>query len=423
MRIIAAWGLRAHFKKIHYSGFENIPFDKPILLAANHTNALVDPVVLGGFMSQPLHFLTRADVFKPTTELFFKKLNMYPIYRIRDGYHLLSKNEATFAKCFNILQNKGRIVIFSEGDCFANKQLRSLKKGTARMAFQALEEYDLNVQIVPVSINYTKHSAFRSEIMVAFDAPFGVKDFAGIHTQNKARGIKAFNKQLQTAMKKNLVHLNNLENKELLEAVLPIVRSESPVRKTPTFDKKENTRLKTEKSAADYINHLDNSPETEEMNIFKEQVFSFTQHLHKHKVKVEALEKTPNWLRFTLMILCFPVFIATVALNGLPYLVANYFAKNKVEDKSFISTFRWSLMTASYLIFWLILSIIAIVFLGWLGFAFAALMPISAFGLLFYKEALDMELARVRFSFFEKKEPIIAKQLIKEKKEILKTIR
>jgi 1-acyl-sn-glycerol-3-phosphate acyltransferase len=422
MRISAAWGLRAHFKKIHYSGFENIPFDQPVLFAANHTNALIDPVALGGFMAHPLHFLTRADVFTPSTEPIFEKLNMYPIYRIRDGYHLLSRNETTFAKCFEILKDKGRIVIFSEGDCFANKQLRPLKKGTARMAFQALEEFDLNVQIVPTSINYTKHSAFRSEIMVAFDQPFGVKDFADIHTQNKARGIKAFNKQLQTAIKKNLVHLDNLENKELLEALLPIIRSALPVRKVPIFDTKENARLKGEKSAADYINHLDNSPETEEMNIFKEQVFNFSQQLNKYNIKIEAFEKTPNWLPLILMILCFPVFLAAVALNGLPYFVANYFAKNKVEEEIYISTFRSFIMTYSYLALWLILSIIAIVFLGWLGLAFAALMPISAFGLLFYKEALDMELARLRFSFFEKKQPIIAKQLIKEKKEILKTI-
>lgn len=422
MRMTAAWGLRAHFKKIHYTGFENIPFDQPVLFAANHTNALIDPVSLGGFMPKPIHFLTRADLFNPATEFIFKKLNMYPIYRIRDGYHLLSKNETTFAKCFEILQNKGHLIIFSEGDCFANKQLRPLKKGTARMAFQALEEFGLNVQIVPTSINYTNHSEFRSEIMVAFGKPFSAENFAAIHTKNKARGIKAFNRHLQTAIKKNLVHLDNLENKELLEAVLPIVRSASPVRKIPTFDKRENPRLKAEKSATDYINHLDNSPETEEMNIFKEQIFNFTQRLHKHHLKVEALEKYPNWLRFILMILCFPLFIAAVTLNGLPYLVADYFAKNKVEDESFISTFRCFILTYSYLIFWLLLSIITILFLGWFGLIFAVLMPISAYGLLFYKEALDTELARVRFSSFEKKQPIIAKQLIKEKNVILETI-
>ena len=272
--------MRAYFKKIHYLGFENIPFDQPVLFAVNHTNALVDPVVLGAFMSKPVHFLTRADVFQPATEPILRKLNMYPIYRMRDGYHLLSKNEITFAKCFEVLQKKGQIIIFPEGDCFANKQLRPLKKGTARMAFQALDEFGVNVQIIPTSINYTNHSAFRSEVMVAFGEPFGIEDFKEIHQKNKARGIKAFNQQLKTAMKKNLVHLDNLENKELLEALLPIARTVSTARRFPIFDKKENSRLNAEKSVADYINHLDNTPETEVMNNFKKQVFNFTQQLH-----------------------------------------------------------------------------------------------------------------------------------------------
>ena len=123
------------------------------------------------------------------------------------------------------------------------------------------------------------------------------------------------------------------------------------------------------------------------------------------------------------MIIGFPVFLIAVALNGLPYFVADYFAKNKVEDESFISTFRCLILTYSYLLFWLILSIIAILFFGWIGLTFAALMITSAYGLLFYKETLNTQFERIRFSFFEKKHPKIAQHFLKEKEDILNIIK
>ena len=67
---------------------------------------------------------------------------MLPIYRQRDGVDTIKMNEKTFDKCFDILANKGNLIIFPEGNHNYQKTLRPFKKGIARIALGAAEKYD-----------------------------------------------------------------------------------------------------------------------------------------------------------------------------------------------------------------------------------------------------------------------------------------
>ena len=68
----------------------------------------------------------------------------------------LNDGDTAFEICFDVLKNNGNVLIFAEGDCERMKKLRRLKKGTARMAFQAYKDFGADVHIVPMSINYTE---------------------------------------------------------------------------------------------------------------------------------------------------------------------------------------------------------------------------------------------------------------------------
>lgn len=127
----------------------------PLLIVTNHPNAFIDAIVIGCLFKNPIHFITRGDVFKKkSTASFLSKLNMIPIYRIRDGIENLALNDFAFIKSKEVLQNNGIVMIFIEGICKHTHQLQPLKKGAARIALNCFKE-NIPLQILPASIRYS----------------------------------------------------------------------------------------------------------------------------------------------------------------------------------------------------------------------------------------------------------------------------
>jgi len=115
-------------KRIIVSGLKNIPKDKPIIFAANHQNALMDPLAL--VCTNPLQtvWLTRADIFKiKAVKSFLKFMKMIPIYRIRDGKENLSNNEEIFNYVTQTLENKESVALFPEAAHSGKRQMLSDK--------------------------------------------------------------------------------------------------------------------------------------------------------------------------------------------------------------------------------------------------------------------------------------------------------
>ena len=86
-----------YFKRIHVHNVENVPKDKPVLLLANHQNALLDALLIATKCGRFSYFLTRAAVFKKSfIGKILKSLQMLPVYRVRDGWSTISNNNAIF---------------------------------------------------------------------------------------------------------------------------------------------------------------------------------------------------------------------------------------------------------------------------------------------------------------------------------------
>jgi len=395
---ICKLGFNAYFKKIYYTGMENIPKDKPVILAANHCNGLLDPVTVGIYLPYEAHFITRGDVFTSFTAPIFARLKMMPIYRIRDGYDKLAKNEETFAKSYQLLQNNETIIIFSEGDCVCERQLRSLKKGTARMAFQALVEYDVDAYIVPVSVNYTHHTRFRGEVMIHCNEAFKTSEFKPILEQNKAKAIRAFNVKLKEGLKENVIHLDNLENSDLLNVLLEIERSQIPHSAIPFIDRKSKKRLTREKQLTDWLNAKE---QESDFSSLREQTLTFAHELQQNGLTAQAISKKSRPFLFFLLLLVFPLFIIVTVANGFTYWLADTLTKKKIKQDIFVSTFRCFIMTFAYIPYWIILLIIGGWQLGWLGIGIVAILPFLAIWGLRYKDLLVSEWQKIKFSILK----------------------
>ena len=74
---------------------ENVLKHKPVLLLANHQNALLDALLIATKCGRFSYFLTRAAVFKKSfVNKILRSLQMLPVYRVRDGWNTISNKSS-----------------------------------------------------------------------------------------------------------------------------------------------------------------------------------------------------------------------------------------------------------------------------------------------------------------------------------------
>ena len=201
-------------------GLENVDLSKPTLFASNHQNALMDALNMGISTKAQSIFLTRADIFKkPIIARILNWMKLMPVYRIRDGFDSLQKNDEVFQQCAKILGNGSSIVIFPEGNHGSQRNLRMLKKGLARVAFGAelATDFSLGLQVVPIGIDYSNYEKFRTRVTISVGTPIEVKQFQKDFEKDQQKGYKALN----NAIRENLLPLMiEIPINELYEGIM-----------------------------------------------------------------------------------------------------------------------------------------------------------------------------------------------------------
>jgi 1-acyl-sn-glycerol-3-phosphate acyltransferase len=217
-----------YFRKIFFSNVQNIPAGKPVILALNHPTAFVEPCIVASFQDRPLNFLARGDFFANS---FLAKVlagyHIIPIYRIQDGgYGKLKANFESFKECYQAFDENKVVLIMAEGGAEHEKRLRPLKKGTARLAFGALDHQpDLDLYIVPVGVNYTKSEKMGHIAMLNFASPIRMQDYRKTHEENSAKAIREVTRELKEKLSDNVIQIEKGEE-DWVDFLLEIHRNE-----------------------------------------------------------------------------------------------------------------------------------------------------------------------------------------------------
>ena len=178
VRALAKLAVHMFYMPIEINGRDLIPKDSShIIFAPNHQSAFLDAILVAVFSSKPIHFLTRADIFTFPFRYLLKSLNMMPVYRIRDGYKSLSKNEAVFNTCKDLVQAGKPILLFPEASQLLVHYLRPLSSGLSRIAYLTQEDFDKEVYIVPVGLNYFDHLNSGTKLIVNFAEAINLKEY------------------------------------------------------------------------------------------------------------------------------------------------------------------------------------------------------------------------------------------------------
>ncbi len=193
------------YRGVEQVGKENVPSEGPFIYAVNHQNAFLDAVLVGALSPVPTYFMTRSDVFKPPFGWILSALKMMPIYRIRDGYKTLNKNNAIFETCKELLEKKQAILIFPEGNHGLEYYLRPLTKGISRIALQSQAEMEFPIKIVPVGLNYFNHFHAGHKFIINYGTPIEVSDFLSTYTAHSHKGLLQLTRKIFPEMQETLI--------------------------------------------------------------------------------------------------------------------------------------------------------------------------------------------------------------------------
>lgn len=198
------------YRRTEIRGREKFRPNDPLLFAPNHQNALMDALAYLTTLKQQPIFLARADIFKSkivTLILNFSK--MMPVYRIRDGYENLAKNQEVFDRCTEILKSGHSLCMFPEGNHGDKRFFRPLKKGLARIAFEAenASDFKMGLKIVPCGIDYSNYENVRGRLTVSYGDPITITDLKDLYRSDPQSALKELNNRIRTNIEPHMIEI------------------------------------------------------------------------------------------------------------------------------------------------------------------------------------------------------------------------
>src|SRR5664280_295996 len=417
--ILPPFTFRVFFRRIFYSNLKKVPLEKPLLFVGNHQNSFMDGILVGSYLPQPIFFTMRADMFKkPFARFCLRELNVSPVYRIEEGLENVHKNLESFSGIYEILRKNGNLIMFAEGICVPEKRLQKLRKGTARVAFGAEEKFGVDVNIVPVGINYTYPDKFRKEVMINFSDPFSIKELKDIYRENPAKALLAFTQKCNESLLKEVIIIEDKANDWIAENLFIMERHNMVF---PFFQWRFDTddRRIMEKTLADKINHLSKTSK-EDMETLKSKVKTYTEELSSTHLVDENFARKLDWgfLRYFAVIAGAPIFLAGYISNLIPFIVPRYICDKLIRDRRHYSSVYVSSGTILYLMYFPLLVILAVIFAGWEGLLLALLVPPAGYLALYYQEIFRERMRTLKFRIKSITNKNLIAGLASERKEI-----
>ncbi len=183
---------RIFFREIETSGIERLPRDRPLVIVANHTNSIVDALLLLALPGCEPRFLAKSTLFAhPFLAPLLRLAGALPVYRRVEGPIDPPKNLRTFARCHEALAAGENVALFPEGISHSHPRRLALKTGAARIVLGAESRLGpLGVRIVPVSLRYETKQRFRSRVRIGIGEAIDPRPEAAGYAANPHAAVR-----------------------------------------------------------------------------------------------------------------------------------------------------------------------------------------------------------------------------------------
>lgn len=193
----------------------------PVVLAANHPNSLLDPVILFATAGRTPRPLAKAPLFeRPVVGRLIRGVGGIPVYRREDDPGAMTRNQDTFRASTAALLAGDAIQIFPEGRSHSDPRLSPLRTGAARIALAAEAEADwsLGLGLVPVGLTYAGKAFFRGRVVAHYGAPIAVAAFREAFERDGHGAARELTDELDRRLHSLTLNLTETEDGPLIDA-------------------------------------------------------------------------------------------------------------------------------------------------------------------------------------------------------------
>ena len=202
LRAMAAIALRWYYADVVVQGQERVPREGPLVIIANHPNALIDPLLVGTALRRRILLTAKATLFESAPlALLLRTVGVVPLRRARDEplvgagespmRPMRERNAEAFRLVTNALVRGQAILVFPEGISHDDPSLAPLKSGAARMALQARDEGARGLHILPVGLIFEEKERPGSRVLVRIGEPLALDLWISIAESPDAAALTA----------------------------------------------------------------------------------------------------------------------------------------------------------------------------------------------------------------------------------------
>jgi glycerol-3-phosphate O-acyltransferase / dihydroxyacetone phosphate acyltransferase len=227
--------LTIFYRRLDVTGLERLPATAPLIVAANHQNGLIDPMLLIATLPRQLRPLAKAGLFRhPLIAPFLRLARALPVHRRQDAGSDMAGNALTFRAVSEALGHGEAILIFPEGVSQPEPTLMTLRTGAARLLLEAETSGAPSVTLLPVGLVVTEPGRFRAgNALVLVGTPVVTEDCVARHRSDPVAAVQTLTDRLATALRRQIVEAEDRETLRLLRLLERIWKEESGTRDNP----------------------------------------------------------------------------------------------------------------------------------------------------------------------------------------------
>jgi 1-acyl-sn-glycerol-3-phosphate acyltransferase len=193
LRATAAIALRWYYAEIVVQGAERAPRSGPLLVFANHPNALIDPLLVGTTLSRRILLTAKATLFDhPALAILLRTVSVVALRRAKDevqgvqgsGKSDRDRNADAFRSVTASLQRGAAVLIFPEGISHDDPTIAPLRSGAARMALQAHREGVIGLRLLAIGLIFEQKERPNSDVLVRVGEPVVLDSWLAEHGED-----------------------------------------------------------------------------------------------------------------------------------------------------------------------------------------------------------------------------------------------
>lgn len=231
VRALSRLLLRLFYRRVEVVGAERIPPHGPLLVLANHQNALVDGMLLLAIIPRRLRPLAKAPLFaNPLIGPFLRMIGAIPVIRRQDTGTTTVENTRMFEAAGRTLAAGGAILIFPEGKSQPEPVLQPLRSGAARLLLgaEAAQGRALDTSVVPVGLLFNEPGTFRSGwAHVLVGEPLRLDETRARYVEAPEATVRDLTERMEGALSALIVEAGDRETQRLLHVAESLWRAEA----------------------------------------------------------------------------------------------------------------------------------------------------------------------------------------------------